>query len=587
MSQNDIIALEAHYENWQADRVDELPDGVKPWVYYCVDQFLKLHRLSDEELLYGITDRDHNGGVDAFYFFINGVLVREDTTIDTKAINPKVDLVLVQVQAKGSFSPLEVNKQERFADDLLALSEPASKFASKYHPDLIKLMRIFKEKYLRIAGNFPAITTQFFYICNIDDHAPDANVLGAIDEVRQVVAKHFSSAVFEYESVNVQGILTQAQVRASEDKPLTWAEAPMQTAEGYVGLVNLPDYQSFITTNHGTLADNMFEANVRGYQGDATVNKQIQQALVKNSGTNFWILNNGITIIASEHSTAGHLQIGLKDPQIVNGLQTSREIFNYFSTLTPKERQNEQRKILVRVIVTPDLVVQDSVIRATNSQTKLPEGALRTTEPLHHSIEDLFKQAGLYYDRRKGFYKDQGKPIGRIVSVTQLIQAIVSILLRSPYDARWRPSDYLTKDDNYRAAFNEDLPLSIYVQVIQIMRKVQTFVRTLQLTRSEKFNLKLYIAMLLISRESGMSNPSAEDILAVNISDITEDAIASATKQVLKLYNKLAASEDEKVRGSNLQKRLEGYIRRSLAQQKREEKNAPSSGRKRAGRVQV
>jgi hypothetical protein len=188
----------------------------------------------------------------------------------------------------------------------------------------------------------------------------------------------------------------------------------MATKEGYVGLVKLRDYYEFIKDENGQLADRMLEANVRGFQGNVTVNNQIKQTLLGNSETNFWLLNNGITVIASKEQTAGHLKLSLIDPQIVNGLQTSRQIFDYFSTKNPT---NEERNILVRVIVTPDPTVQDAVIKATNSQTKLPDGSLRTTDPIHHRIEDLFKQADLYYDRRKGVYKDRGKPISKIVSV--------------------------------------------------------------------------------------------------------------------------------------------------------------------------
>jgi hypothetical protein len=42
------------------------------------------------------------------------------------------------------------------------------------------------------------------------------------------------------------------------------------------------------------------------------------------------------------------------------------------------------------------------------------------TDQIHRDIEELFKGSGLFYDRRKGFYKDQGKPIKKIVSVNLL-----------------------------------------------------------------------------------------------------------------------------------------------------------------------
>lgn len=494
MSQNDIVALDANYKNWKEERAIGLSLEIEPFVYYCVEQFLKPYDVSDEEILYGITDGGNDGGTDAIYFFVNGVLVREDTKIDTKSDKPRVNLVIFQIKNSGGFSPIEINKLDLFTDDLLALSTPAKQFKVKYHSKLIEIMQVFKDKYLQIVGNFPELTIDYYYISKIYEKQADTKAKDASEKLKALVKKHFSKAKANFHFVNAQGLLEQAQLRPLREKTIDWAAAPMSTKEGYVGLVKLRDYYEFIKDENGQLADRMLEANVRGFLGTVAVNNQIKQTLHNSSETNFWLLNNGITIIASNEQPA-HLKLSLIDPQIVNGLQTSRQIFDYFSTKNPT---NEERDILVRVIVTPDPTVQDAVIKATNSQTKLPDGSLRTTDPIHHRIEDLFKQADLYYDRRKGVYKDRGKPISKIVSVTELIQSVVSIILQQPDDARRRPSDYLIKDENYNDVFSADnFPLNIYLKCVQIMRKVQQFIQPLKnLERTEKLNLKFYIAML-------------------------------------------------------------------------------------------
>ncbi len=586
MSANDIIALEANFKNWERERADGMPDKVKPWVYYCVDQYLRPFNLSDEETLSGIMDKGDDGGVDAFHFFINGNLVDSTSIVDEKALNPKVDLVIIQVTARGGFSPLEVNKHELFSRDLFPLNEPASKFKTKYHDTLLKAMKLFKETYLKIAGNFPTLTVQYYYIANIDEEKANKNVRDAIDNVEVELKKHFSAAAFKYDCENAQKLSKQVQTRISKRKTLIWAEPPMESAAGYVGLVRLKDYVAFIQTDSGTLAEHMLDANVRGYQGDVTVNKQIKETLQNQSDANFWILNNGITVLASGvPQSAGHLRLDLEDPQIVNGLQTSREIFNHFSSLP--HYTNDERSILVRLITATDPLLQDAIIRATNSQTKLPEGALRITDRIHHQIEDLFKTEGLYYDRRKGFYKDTGKPIAKIISVTQLIQAVAAIYLQSPYDARWRPSDYLTKSASYEKAFNEDLPLTVYLKCILIMRKVQDFVRSLDLNRSEKFNLKLYIAMCSVCLVTHSVKPSAEEIVNLDLDSLTDEIIGESAKKVLKFYSELKTDED-KVRSEKLSDRLKKYLNMSLARRPKTVINDVTQKKKnRAGRVRV
>jgi hypothetical protein len=144
MSQNDIVALEANYKNWKEDRAIGLAVEVDPFVYYCVEQFLKPYDVADEEILYGITDGGNDGGTDAVYFFVNGVLVREDTKIDTKSDKPRVNVVIFQMKNSGGFSPIEINKLDLFTDDLLALSMPAKQFKVKYHSELIEIMQISK-----------------------------------------------------------------------------------------------------------------------------------------------------------------------------------------------------------------------------------------------------------------------------------------------------------------------------------------------------------------------------------------------------------------------------------------------------------
>ena len=121
----------------------------------------------------------------------------------------------------------------------------------------------------------------------------------------------------------------------------------------------------------------------------------------------------------------------------------------------------------------PDKVVRDDVIRATNSQNKMPDEALRTTDPIHRQIEALFQQFELYYDRRRGQYKDEGKPIDQIVSVLELLQAVLAIVLKRPDDARARPRKYMRDDRLYTAVFGQQaFSLPVYLKSVLLQRKI-------------------------------------------------------------------------------------------------------------------
>ena len=53
---------------------------------------------------------------------------------------------------------------------------------------------------------------------------------------------------------------------------------------------------------------------------------------------------------------------------------------------------------------------RDRIIKATNSQTVVPPSSLRATQRIHRDIEEYLQQKGLFYDRRKNHYKNEGKP---------------------------------------------------------------------------------------------------------------------------------------------------------------------------------
>jgi hypothetical protein len=111
-------------------------------------------------------------------------------------------------------------------------------------------------------------------------------------------------------------------------------------------------------------------------------------------------------------------------------------------------------------------------------------------------IETLFHRFNLYYDRRQGYYRDQGKPVAQIVSVVELVQAMLSVVLKRPDEARGRPRDYLKKDDNYHSIFGKDkYDLNIYLKSIQLMRTVGDYLDTLGLETIHRRNLPHYLCM--------------------------------------------------------------------------------------------
>lgn len=73
-----------------------------------------------------------------------------------------------------------------------------------------------------------------------------------------------------------------------------------------------------------------------------------------------------------------------------------------------------------------------------------------------------FKNRGLYYDRRKNYYKNQKKKSIDIISVSFLAQCLISLILRKPDFARARPSTLLTDEETYKFLYEDNQDLEAY-----------------------------------------------------------------------------------------------------------------------------
>jgi hypothetical protein len=538
MSTNEEVALDANFKGWQEKRFPTPPKDLNIFEYYCIEQFVRSFDISDSQLKSGLVGGSKDGGVDALFMFVNGESIDAESELDPKTPNA-VKVLVLQVKEGEGFSPVAVDKLNWFADDLLDLTRKKADYHSTYRPELITAMRLFKDKYGIIVGENPPLSVAFYYITKRDVE-PNGDCKTSSEKVKAVVKRHFSQAQCDFHFVNAATLWAQVQTRPSKKKALKWAAQSLSTPEGQIGLVRLTDYFAFITDNSGQLAERFFDSNVRGYWKTTTVNKQIAATLKAPSPPEFWLLNNGITILTERIDTTGeHLEIEVTDPQIVNGLQTSREIYNYFQTAMPASADN--RRLLVRLIKTTDIPVRDSVIRSTNSQNLMPEEALRATDAIHRQIETLFHRFGLFYDRRSGYYRDQGKPVNQIVSVVDLVQAMLSVVMKRPDEARGRPRDYIKKDEQYASVFGKDkYDLNLYLKSIQIVRAIEDYLDTLNLETVHRRNLPYYLCMYATCAKAGNAYAPPSEILKIDLSTFTSDFLHDCYARLHKQYERLA-----------------------------------------------
>lgn len=175
---------------------------------------------------------------------------------------------------------------------------------------------------------------------------------------------------------------------------------------------------------------NIFDENVRAYQGNTDVNNEIIKTIQK-CPENFVLYNNGITIVCNSlKRKQKKWEIGA--PQIVNGCQTCNSLFRAYK----KKMDLSKVKVIVKIIETTDKMITQGIVRGTNRQNIVYEEAFETIRQFHKDLEDFFNVMEvpgfqkIYYERRsKQYYFDsQIKPYQKI-SFRMLIQSMVAMYM--------------------------------------------------------------------------------------------------------------------------------------------------------------
>jgi hypothetical protein len=525
-------------------------------------QIMNQNDLSDEEIENGIVGDGNDGGCDAIYTIYNNCLMTEDLI---KNIAPRknstIDFFIIQAKKESSFSEDAIMKWKTTSQNLLEIGINDSKYSARYNEGVLSSFSLFRELYVKLLRNSPLLNIHFCYATFSTEVHP--NVQAQADELKKIIHKLFpspkTSAFVDFWDANKLLIAAQTQQERRLDLPLAETPINIGTHQDYVALVNLGKYYKFITDEQHELRKYIFDANVRDYQGHNSVNQDIQTTLNSSSNEEFWWLNNGITILTEKAELVTSKELILTDPEIVNGLQTSNEIFRHFKE-NPQEIDNEKRNILVRIIVPESEESRDKIILATNNQTNIPKSSLRANDQIHWQIELFFKGRGLYYDRRKNYYKNQGKKSSQIVSVSFLAQCMMSLLLQKPNYARARPSTLLAKDETYKRLYIKNQNLDVFYNAAMLGKKTEKIIKgSSKYTQAQKNDILFYVLYFSVAMLFHKTTLTVNDIQEINLDDFSDQYVLDMADQVFAEYTDLGGN-GKVAKGSELLDRLISMI---------------------------
>ena len=535
MSKNAQILLESLIEQefQNNDNYSSISDYFE---FFSASQILKNQGLSDDEVDIGIVGKGLDGGCDSIYLFLNNLLITPDVVEHISAPKDSIlEMIIIQSKKTTSFGEDAVMKWKTISGNLLDLSKTTTDFMTRYNADVLEAFTTFRDTYTRLITSRVKLKFKFYYATLASELHP--NVIQQAEELKDTIKGLFPNAVVEVIFVDSDALFDMYNAVIENRVNLKFADIPISpNQKNYIALVDLKSYFNFIVNDEGDVRKSFFDSNVRDYQGKNNVNSSISETLHRADDNDFWWLNNGVTVLASEATLVNNRELQIVNPEIVNGLQTSMEIYNYFSE-NREALESEKRSILLRIIVPDNEESRDQIIFATNNQTNIPKATLRVTDPIHLQIEMYFKSRGLFYDRRKNYYKNQGRKPAEIVGVSFLAQCLITIFLKKPDYARARPSTLLNDEKTYNELYEKNNDLEVFYRVALLGKKIQRNVRSgSDYSSAEKSDILYYVLYAVIADVLGKKNITPADIKNLDIDSITDTLIEDIRNRVYEIY---------------------------------------------------
>jgi len=423
--------------------------------------------LSSEEITDSITDGGNDRGVDAV--FVDDRDGRNDIHLfQLKHVN-------TFAKAKNNFPSNEIDKMLSFCTDLLNENQNMGDTCNtilwtKVQDIWTALEQASPSFFIHFCGNMqPMVTTQQVRVKDafedygsfkVFHHSLDSIVQLFLDKKRPQIDVNLRAVdknYFERTDGNIRGLICTFE------------------ATEIIKLVADPDDPSKIRHN-------AFNDNVRIYLTQKNnINKKIFATALSEKNSEFWYLNNGITMTCDSFSYLPRSRspiITLTNVQIVNGGQTSNALFEA-NQIDPDKVQDVL--VLVRIYETRTRDITSEIAEATNSQTPINTRDLHSNDDIQKKLEEAFMDQGLFYERK--YLQHQKQPKKKRVDALNAGQALLAYALSYPEVAKKDRARVFR--DLYDHIFNNDLTTQQLLVPLRLYERIQLLKGELQ-KKSEK-----------------------------------------------------------------------------------------------------
>lgn len=527
MAKNDVILIDGILD----DRVTEcLPSNRRDeaFEFFSFEQILRDADLSRDEILSGLMDGRDDGGIDGFFILVNGHLLTETDSFIWPRSGCELEVWIITCKHHDTFKQAPLDSLVASMTELLDLSLANHDLQGSYSEDILNKRSHLALSYRKLSPRLNRFAINFAYASRGDTSQIGDSVLSRSKQVINIARDLFGNCDVQFNFIGASELVSIHRRVRTFSLELPFLEA-LARGERYILITLLTDYYNFVIDEKKKLRRYLFDSNVRAFMGLNRVNEDIRQTLYDKNSPDFWWLNNGITILANKATVIGK-SIQLEGVQIVNGLQTTESIAKYF---TEEEQDSGKRAVLVKIIVSTDATIRDSIIRATNNQTTVELSSLRATDKIQRDIEDVLLHHGLYYERRTNYYINQGQPANLLVTPLYIASGFVSLVLKSPSAASKLRSRFMRTEDSYNQVFSESIPLNTWPCIAKILKKTDSILETVRPVgtgANERFlkNWRQITSFLTTARIYKHFEFRADDLANLDIKDFTNDLLISS-----------------------------------------------------------
>ena len=520
---NQIISgfLAEHIREYKIQSLEE-KDAFEHFINRCIVTKYTIERFDPSDVM---TDKGEIG-IDGVAIVINKQLI---TSLDEARLiyaqNSPINVEFIFIQAKRSEN-FDGGDMSTFTKGVRHFFEPKEK-RPKTNEKMESLIEIKDYIYNNIVNYDRKPPLLLFYV-SCGRWNDDNNLSSTVEQDKNLFINSGDFETVIYQPVDNDDIITlykelrrKIQKSFIMEKRLPFYEMD-GIKEAYFGLVKCKDVAEMLSDDSGRLFNNIFEDNVRDFQGYNPVNTEIKKTILSESQQRFAVLNNGITIIAKDIKTEGD-KIRIFDYQIINGCQSSHVLFDNINSLM------DSAYVLTKIIRVDDEDVLDEIVYTSNRQTEVKFEAFTSANKFHKYLQAYYNsqntESRLYYERRSKQY-DMDSSINKnmIVSLAAQTKDYVAMFLNEPHSIHRYYGEILEaykkriygKNDNpepyYASAY-------VYYLVDQMFRKG----KIAKELKSYKYHICYAIRVLLCGNKVVLGNSREIKKMAERIMSVAKD----------------------------------------------------------------